>query len=145
MGIPSSPSGPSPSFEVLEHTADIGLRARGRTLEELFENACRGTLEILGATGEAATEEEVVRVQAADLGALLVDLLNEVIYLVDARRARVARVEVERASPDGVVARIGWAPGPPDLPGTELKAATYHQLAVEHAPDGYEATVYFDV
>ena len=38
-----------PPFEILEHTADIGLRAHGESMEALFENAAAGMLEILGA------------------------------------------------------------------------------------------------
>ena len=31
------------------------------------------------------------------------------------------------------------------MEGTELKAATYHQLSLTEGPEGFEATVYFDV
>jgi SHS2 domain-containing protein len=136
----------APPFEVLEHTADIGLLARGRTLDDLFENAIRGLIEIVGASGSGGPDEEVVSVELdeADLGGTLVDLLNEVIYRLDRRQARIAGVGVERDGPL-IRARIAWgsAPDPPD--GTELKAATYHQLKVEKVDEGYEARVFFDV
>ena len=31
-------------YEYLEHTGDIGIRAYGSTLEELFINAAQGTI-----------------------------------------------------------------------------------------------------
>lgn len=135
-----------PPFEVLEHTADIGLLARGRTLEGLFENAIRGLIEIVGAGAPEGKDEESLNVEfdESDPGAALVGVLNEVIYLLDRYQARIASVKVER---DGALigARVVWGPSsdPPD--GTELKAATYHQLKVQKVDGGYEATVYFDV
>jgi SHS2 domain-containing protein len=135
-----------PSFEILEHTADIGLRARGSTLENLFENACLGMLEIMGAKTDDGRNEEglVLDMSGNDFGGLLVDFLNEVIYVVDRSEARIARVALQR---DGnlLVSTVVWgaSPDPPD--GTELKAATYHQLSVRQTKDGWVATVYFDV
>jgi SHS2 domain-containing protein len=135
-----------PSFEVLEHTADIGLRVRGRTIEELFENTIRGLLEILGAHGVRGgrVHRVVVPLDAGDPGGMLVDLLNEVIYLVDRDQARILEIDVA-SDGSSVVAQLEWAPSTEPLPGTELKAATYHQLKVEETDAGYEATVFFDV
>ena len=36
-----------PSYEEFEHPADVGLRVRGRSLRELFENAGRGMAELM--------------------------------------------------------------------------------------------------
>ncbi|MGH9785587.1 MAG: archease, partial [Terriglobia bacterium] len=33
-----------PPYEILEHTADVGLKAYGRTLPELFVNAAVGMI-----------------------------------------------------------------------------------------------------
>jgi SHS2 domain-containing protein len=134
-----------PPFDILEHTADIGLRVRGRTIEELFENAIRGLIQIVGARGEREEREErvVVPLDADDPGAALVEVLDGVIFLVDAHHARIAKVGV--TSDGSVVATLGWAPSEQPVEGTELKATTYHQLKVESSPSGYEARVYFDV
>ena len=135
-----------PPFEILEHTADIGLRARGRTLEETFGNAIRGLIEIVGAQTPDGKDEENVHVQLDedDPAGTLVQLLNEVIYRLDRYRGRIANVSVERVGPL-IGARILWGAGPDPPDGTELKGTTYHQLSVERTGDGYEATVYFDV
>jgi SHS2 domain-containing protein len=141
-----SGEGAPPPFEILEHTADIGLRARGQTLEELFANACLGMLEIMGAKTEDGRNEEGIGLDMSgkDLEGTLVDFLNEVIYLVDRYQARVARVGMQV---DGnlLVATIVWGASPDPLEGTELKATTYHQLSVRETAQGWEATVYFDV
>jgi protein archease len=135
-----------PPFEILEHTADIGLLARGSTMEELFENAIHGLIEIVGARAVEGKGEEVVSVDLddADPGGALVDLLNEIIYRLDRRQARIATVGVERDGPL-IRARIRWGHASDSPDGTELKAATYHQLKVEKVDGGYEARVFFDV
>jgi SHS2 domain-containing protein len=134
-----------PQFEVLEHTADIGLLAWGRTIEELFENAAAGLLEILSAAAPQGSIEEEIAAEADDRAALLVHFLDELIYLVDGRGARIARVDVRFDAPTKLLARLSWTPSEEPVEGTELKAATFHQLSLEERDGGYEGTVYFDV
>ena len=87
------PAGVRAGFELLEHTADVGIRARGATLEEAFEQATLGLAEVQGALApgpeEGAPDPEepsresreavAVEVSAADPGGLVVDWLNEVL------------------------------------------------------------------
>jgi len=166
----STEGAPSP-FEILEHTADIGLRVHGRTLEELFENAAWGLAEILDvdrsprdgqgrrvagggpprssrrrARGGAGVNSRHVHLRGVDdVEALLVDWMNELILLTEEGKACLADVRVEVVGEDGLRARVDVVDCNPRPEGTELKAATYHQLAVRHTDGGWEATLYFDV
>lgn len=133
------------SYEIVEHTADVGIRARGETLEETFVEATLGLLDILGAwRPEAEGQELAIEVEANDHAALLADWLGEVLYLQDARDIVVARVDVaiEDTRAHG---RISAAPRAETLAGTAVKAITYHQLKIEHTDDGWVAQVYVDV
>ena len=47
--------------------------------------------------------------------------------------------------PTRMRAGVTWTPSEEPVEGTELKAATFHQLTLEERGDGYEVTVYFDV
>jgi len=134
-----------PPFEILEHTADIGLRARGKTLQELFENAAVGMVEILGVAARDGSQHVDFVVDADDRAALLVRFLDELIYLVDARGARIAGITTTFESPTRMRAGVTWTPSEEPVEGTELKAATFHQLTLEERGDGYEGTVFFDV
>jgi SHS2 domain-containing protein len=152
----------APGFELLEHTADVGIRARGASLEEAFEHATEGLAEVLGAWRPAGAGEpagasrgtatpspgEVVAVEVAarDPGGLLVDWLNEVLWLREVRQAVLAGVGVERVG-DGVAAgSVVLAGGGPAPDGTFVKAATYHRLRVEPDPGGgWLVEVYLDV
>ena len=82
-------------YEVLEHTADVGIRARGWTLEETFANMALGMMSLIVPELGRILEREDRRVEAraADLEGLLVAWLSEVVYLVDAERFLVAKIE----------------------------------------------------
>jgi SHS2 domain-containing protein len=100
----------------------------------------------MGARTASGKDEEQIagEVSDEDLGGALVGLLDEVIYLVDRYEARVADVKVQFDG-DLVIATVVWGASSDPLEGTELKAATYHQLEVRRDNGSWVATVYFDV
>jgi SHS2 domain-containing protein len=141
-------------FELLEHTADVGIRAWGASLEEVFERATLGLAEVLGASRPGAGEPVAVEVSAADAGGLLVDWLNEVLWLREVRGVALAGVRVERVGEGRASGMVAFASGgsPPD--GTFVKAVTYHRLRVERVGSqpgearyagAWVAEVYLDV
>ena len=133
-------------FELLEHTADIGIQARGATLEEAFEQATLGLAEVQGALAPGPGEPVAVEVSAPDPGGLLVDWLNEVLWLREVRQAALAGVRVERVGEGTAGGSLLLAPGGPAPEGTFVKAVTYHRLRVEPAPaGGWLVEVYLDV
>jgi SHS2 domain-containing protein len=143
-------------FEILEHTADVGVRASGRTLEETFEQAARGMCDIAGIwreeEGRRGEEEEgegeevEISLAADDLGALLVDWLSEILYLHDSRRSAVAGVHAERIEPPEARGSVRLRPlGDEAAEGVQVKAVTYHRLSVERTEHGWAADVYLDI
>jgi SHS2 domain-containing protein len=142
------------SFEILEHTADVGIRARAESLPELFLCSAEAVLEIMGGrrpNARARSEDaENIEITAPDLGALMVDWLGEVLYVVDARDAVVTQLMVEavgiKQEEWALAASLATAPraeGEPE--GTAVKAITYHRLKIEETSAGWVAEAYVDV
>jgi SHS2 domain-containing protein len=132
-------------YEILEHTADVGVRARAPSLEGVFEQATYGLLEISGAYQEGEGAEVRIEVSARDLPAVLVDWLSEVLYAQDARDAIVTKVSVTTVHPGSAVGSIALRDRPGMLEGTAVKAITYHQLKVAQEDGEWVAEVYVDV
>jgi SHS2 domain-containing protein len=143
---PTAPPRVEARFELLEHTADVGIRARGATLEEAFEQATLGLAEVQGALAPGPGEAAAVEVSAADPGGLLVDWLNEVLWLAETRQAALAGVRVERVGGGAARGSVVLSSGGPAPDGTFVKAVTYHRLRVEPDPGGgWLVEVYLDV
>jgi protein archease len=131
-------------YEILPHTADVGVAASAPSLNELFSEAVRGLAAILlddePPAGEPAS---TVRVEADDNALLLAGVLEEALYAYESRGelAVAAQLDVSGGVAHGTfLALHGLEPR-----GPAIKAVTYHQLSVEESAEGWRATVYFDV
>lgn len=133
-------------FQIIEHTADVGIRASGSTLEETFEAATQGLASILGGWRPSSGTTKRIEIEPGDMGAQLVDWLSEVIYLQESLDAVIAGVHVERVSEEGTTGAVVVTPrGDEVLEGTAVKAITYHQLRVEPTESGFTVQVFVDV
>jgi len=134
-------------FQTIEHTADVGILARGRTLQELFAHAAEGMMSFLIAP-EAVQRQarRAVAADADDLPGLLVAWLNQLLVLLNADAFVPAAFEVHEVTDRRVTADVWGEPVDSSRHRFRLdvKAATYHQLSVRK--NGvWEARVIFDV
>lgn len=150
-------------FQVVEHTADVGMTVQGESLEDLFEQAGRGLAVIIGIWSpapdsgprlDAQAEQVPIDLLADDLGGLLVDWLEEIVYLSDVTtgvltRVQAGRVQLPGSSATGgcrITGRLWLGPGTgEEAEGTAVNAITYHRLKVAATLDGWAAEVYVDV
>ena len=134
-------------FEVIEHTADIGIVAHGEGLGEAFASAALGLFSLITdlETVREVTSRELV-LQARDPEGLLVEWLNGLIYLFDVENLLLSRFEFQEFQPTRLVARAYGEKA--DLSRHPIKigvkAATHHMLKVEKG-DGYRVQVLFDI
>lgn len=135
-------------FDILEHPADIGFRAYGDTLPELFANAALAMLSIAGDLEAVRPEHSYpLAVRSADRESLLVDWLSDVLYRFDGERIAFREFRVTRFE-DTVIEAEGR--GEPRDPGRHrarviVKAVTWHQLKIERRGGGWAADVYLDI
>ncbi len=135
-------------YEHFEHTADLGLRIRAASLEELFGEAGRALTAALVDPPDSVrpVEPRSIRLEAAERDDLLHDWLAELLYLFETERLLFSRFEV--ALPPGELHATAWgervdpARHPVEL---EIKAVTYHGLKIEPSPDGWLAEVIVDL
>ncbi len=132
-------------YEILPHTADLKIRAFGRTKEELFSNALLGMTEALRAEiKEQKIRTKDIKVKSLDLGALLVDFLSEVLYLTQVNKEVYAEVKFKEFSDTELKAELFGQKA--ERFGEDIKAVTYHNLDVHQGKDSaWEVTVLFDV
>lgn len=137
-------------YEIIDHTADIGIRVQGGSMEEVFLQAADAMFDLMiGQKRPLIPAIEVpLRVEAAAPDELLVRWLSELLFLFESRRLVLTRFWIDRI--DG--RRLeGAAKGlkfdeTRHTPKLVLKAVTYHGLKLEKGADGlWKAEVIFDL
>jgi SHS2 domain-containing protein len=137
------------NYELIEHTADIGIKIRGEDLKELFSNAASAMFDIM-AEEEAGKkkspfQEEIIEQAAGDLEELFINWLNELLSLSAIKRLIFFEFHIERIDEHSLQAKVKGCDINSYRVNTEIKAATYHTLKIEERPSGYAAEVIFDV
>jgi SHS2 domain-containing protein len=137
-------SRPTLPYEELDHTADLALRIRGATLGDLLGNAALGLSALLCAG--PAQEPDVrleVHVESDDGAALVVDWLNELLYL-DQVHERIWHIgEIVKLDETSVRAVIHGRACPERA--HTIKAATYHGIELRRDDKGLAITITLDV
>jgi SHS2 domain-containing protein len=133
-------------YELVEHTADIGVKAYGKTVAEAFEHAAQGMFDII--TDESTIEsigEYNILLEAPDLEQLLVDWLSKLLFLNDAEDLVFGKFVVTIIG-NHLSAKIFGEKydTKKHRMGTEIKAVTYHMLQV-HKKDPVFVQVLFDI
>ncbi len=134
-------------FELIEHTADVGIMAYGADVKEAFTNAARGMFSlIVDLECIRETEYRDIEVTAPDIESLLVTWLNELIYLFDAENMLFSRFDITELGMDRLSARAYGEPVDEARHRlkTGIKAATYHMVEVDRSKGG-RVRVLFDI
>ena len=132
-------------YEIIEHTADVGIEGTDQSLEGVFEQIAFGLFEILGGWEPGSGDVIDLQLEPADNAGLLVDWLNELLYIQDTRDIVFTKLEVGKIDDGGLTATVGVKPRTRALDGTAVKAATFHRLSVEERDGTWFARVYLDV
>ena len=141
-------------YTLLDHTADMGIVATGDDLPTAFANAAQGMFAwMVDLDTVEEREERTVEATGRDAEALLVDFLNELLFLFETRGLLFKRLQVgEPISPkekDGLhrLTAAGFGerldPRRHQMRGS-IKSATYHMLQVEKGPAECRVQVILD-
>jgi len=134
-------------FEIVDHTADVGIIAYGANMNQAFANAARALFSLIT---ELDDVDEVLhrdtKLTAPDEESLLVEWLNELIYLFDVENILFKRFDITQLNNTRLKARSYGekVDSSKHKLKTGVKAATYHMLKVDRG-DGCKVQVLFDI
>lgn len=137
-------------YELIEHTADIGIRIFGKDYNELFANAAFGLFDhIADLSHIKCNHVEQITIKSTNIEELLVDWLNELLYLFSVKKYLFCQFSVTVEEKKNLKAIVkGVKLNPADLEKIiklEIKAATYHGLKIEQRNNLFVGEVIFDV
>ena len=135
-------------FEVIDHTADIGIVAYGATIKQVFANAALGLFDLMADLDDFKEGlQRELELSAEDVEVLLIEWLNELIYIFDVEHIIFKKFEIEKLTSTQIKARCfgeRMKPGHHKLK-REIKAATYHMLQISKEDSTYKVQVIFDI
>ena len=134
-------------FEIIDHTADVGIIAYGTDIRQAFANAARAMFSLITELDEV--EEVIYRdieLTAPDQESLIVEWLNELIYLFDTENIIFERFDITQLNSKELKARSYGEKvnSSKHKLKTGIKAATYHMLRINKG-DGCRIQVLFDI
>jgi SHS2 domain-containing protein len=136
------------TYEIIDHTADLGIIVKGPDTRHLFINAALAMTELMvkGESSDTVSTREVV-VQGEDFPDLMVRWLGEILYLFEGEDLIVHSIEINSIGPMELCATLALTSFKPERHRVlrEIKAVTYHGISVGKAKSGWEARVIFDI
>lgn len=135
-------------YTLLDHTADLRVRITGTSRAALFRNAGLALADLICDPDTRIPDETMtVGIEGDDPADLMVNYLRELLYLWTGKEKLVKMVSILDVSDTALSARLKISSY--DSVGhdiiNEIKAVTYHQIAVAPVEDGWQATVVFDI
>ena len=135
-------------YELIEHTADIGIRVKGDNLKELFINVALSMFDIIAETKneqKSKTRRISIRQKADNLEELFINWLNELLSLSSVKELIFNGFKIGKLDENNLEAQAFGQDIQDYKVNVEIKAATYHALKLLHAESGWIAEVIFDV
>ena len=140
------------SYEYLEHEADVGIRAKGSTLEEAFEEGAKAMFNIMFDLDLIEEKDKFnIEAEADDIAALFVEFLNEILYRKDTTGLAFSRVKVDRIEKTENLYHVNATIYGEMLNirkhdvKTEVKAATYSGLKFEEKDGSFMLQCILDI
>ncbi len=135
-------------YEIIDHTADVGIAAYGSDMAEAFASAARGMFSLMvDIESVSDAVSQTIDIHADNREDLLVSWLNEMIYRCEVDGMLFSRFEVNRLTHREMDATCYGERIDPQRHRikTGIKAATYHNVRIDKVDGGYRVQVLFDI
>lgn len=135
-------------YELLEHTADFGMRVWGKTLDELFINAAIGMYELIADISTVIPRESVaIEIEADDRDQLLRDWLSELLYYFNGKGMLFSEFKIDKIDNKYIKSEAKGESIDEKKHQLlhEVKAVTFHRLKIEKKKGLLTTEIIFDV
>ncbi len=137
-------------YELIDHTADLGIAVTAGSMEALFETAAHAMFEQITdtrtLTGSLKTRLTITGIDREDL---MINWLRELLFLWNGREYLFKQAGIEKITDTGLTltARVWYDSFDRQIHQifADIKAVTYHGIRVEQTDAGWQATIIFDV
>jgi len=138
-----------PRYHEIEHTADVGLELEAPDLKAAFELAAASMFDLMcdiDSVRHSVCRTVRVRARDADLENMMVRWLTELLYVFESEGLLLMHFDIRKLESDLLEAGVAGEPYDPirHAMKTEIKAVTYHDLAVDQSDGVWFVRVIFD-
>ncbi|MFC1592571.1 archease [Candidatus Omnitrophota bacterium] len=141
-------------YEIIDHTADVGIKVYGKGLEELFINAAQAMFEVMLGEGNKKSlfkKQELKKFflhkNASGIEDVFIAWMGELLYLFYSEGLIMEKADIQKLDSQSILADVSGTIFNPESHRiqTEIKAVTYHELEVQKTDKGYQAQIIFDI
>ncbi len=135
-------------YEIFDHTADMGVRVFGRTVEEVFVNAAYALFDQWTDLRKVRKQiSQEISVQGSDREDLLIRWLGELLFLGESRGFLFKEFTIRHLDSTSLKAVARGEIFDPSRHRfkAEIKAVTYHQTEVKEVDGKWEGRVILDI
>lgn len=135
-------------YTLIDHTADIGIHITGKDLKDLFTTAAEAMLDqIIDRSGLLGRRENHLLISGTDRHDLLINWLRDILEIWTIDGGLVRTTLITKMDETHIHATARWDAYDPEIHEIlkDIKAVTYSGVSVDPIPEGWQATVIFDV
>jgi SHS2 domain-containing protein len=136
------------TYELIEHTADIGIRVKSKNLKGIFKNTAAAMFDIIAEKQKRKgllRKTVVLKQQADNKEELLLAWLNELLSLSAVKGLIFSGFTIKRIDEKSLEAVVKGEDNKGYEMKAEIKAATFNRLMLRRSSSGWSAEVVFDV
>jgi SHS2 domain-containing protein len=136
-------------YEIIDHTADVGIRVEGASLGELFSTAAEATFDLMIESKRSyiPSIEVPISIEAPNVEQLMVRWLQELLYIFDTRRLVLSKFyidDIDATHLEGMAVGMKYD-STRHHQRLDIKAVTYHRLRIDREGERFRAEVIFDI
>jgi len=135
-------------YDFIDHTADIGIKVRGKNLPELFSNAGYALFDIILDISQVKPEKSFrIEIPGGEIEDIFFEWLRELLSKFNTEKLAFREFDIHKIDKNGLKATCKGEKVNPERHSlkTEIKAVTYHELKLTRKNNFWEVQVIFDI